>query len=57
LSRLLGLHETRVSEARTILDYAPDLADVVIFGIMRLDPAYDEARQRAGVAPARARVG
>ena len=34
----------RVSHARTILRYAPDLADNVLAGVMPLDTAYAEAR-------------
>jgi hypothetical protein len=36
----------RLSEARTILLYAPDLADEVIRGVTSLEHAYDEASSR-----------
>jgi hypothetical protein len=36
----------RVSQADTVIDYAPDLSDSVLLGSVSLDSAYDEARQR-----------
>jgi ParB-like chromosome segregation protein Spo0J len=38
--------KTRISQAKTVLDHAPDLADAVIAGTRSLDDAYAEARQR-----------
>ncbi len=41
-----GLSKQRISEARTVLQYAPDLADNVLAGSDSLDDAYKTARER-----------
>lgn len=46
IARKTGLAENRVSEARTILRLAPDLADAVAAGQMRLSRAYRAAVAR-----------
>lgn len=40
-----GISATRLMNARTVLDHAPDLAQPVIAGSMALDDAYEEARR------------
>jgi len=49
IARETGLPESRVSEARTILRLAPDLADVVAGGRMGLAMAYRAAVARQAV--------
>jgi hypothetical protein len=46
IARATGLPENRISEARTILRLAPDLADVVVGGRMGLAMAYRAAVAR-----------
>ena len=45
-----GLSKQRISEARTVLQYAPDLADNVLSGSASLDVAYKTARERKNAA-------
>ena len=42
-----NLNRTRVSQARTVLQYAPDLADNVLAGAASLDEAYGMAQARS----------
>lgn len=50
LARSIGVPQPRVSQAKTILDYAPDLADGVLAGSQPFDAAYREAQQRKQAA-------
>jgi hypothetical protein len=43
-SKQAGLSQQRISQARTVLRYGPDLADSVLEGSISLDNAYEEAR-------------
>ena len=45
VSEQQGLSKARLSEARTVLQYAPDLADNVLSGSSSLDDAYKTARK------------
>jgi hypothetical protein len=45
-----GLSKARVAYARTVLDYAPDLADAVLAGSVPLNNAYEQARDRKRAA-------
>lgn len=49
-SKQADISQQRISQARTILKHAPDLADSVISGFLPLDNAYEEARIRKGRA-------
>jgi ParB/RepB/Spo0J family partition protein len=49
-SRQAGLSQQRLSQARTVLRHARDLADSVRNGSISLDNAYEEARVRKGRA-------
>lgn len=42
----IGVSQPRVAEAVVVRDHAPDLADLVISGVMPLDEAAPEARKR-----------
>lgn len=44
---------SRVAQASTVIQHAPDLADAVMAGTMPLNAAYDEARQRKAEAETR----
>lgn len=46
LARTLGVNEARVTEAKAVLEYAPDLAESVVAGSVPLNKAYEEARKR-----------
>lgn len=50
LAETAGFSQRRLQEARTILKYAPDLADNVLTGSMSLDEAYRIARERKDAA-------
>lgn len=52
IARALRISESRVSEARTIVDYAEDLVDRVLDGTMPLIDAYREAQERRTLAEA-----
>ncbi len=41
-----GVQESRISEARSVLRYAPELAEAVMAGTVPLSDAYAEAKQR-----------
>ncbi len=41
-----GVQESRISEARSVLRYAPELAEAVMAGTVPLNDAYAEAKQR-----------
>lgn len=45
-----GLSAARISQASTVLQHAPDLADAVISGAMGLDEAYKVARENKAAA-------
>jgi ParB-like chromosome segregation protein Spo0J len=49
-SKQSGLSQQRISQARTVLHHAPDLADQVLNGSLPLDKAYEEVRIRKGRA-------
>jgi hypothetical protein len=49
-SRQGGMSQSLISQARTVLNHAPDLANSIIAGSISLDNAYDEARIRKGRA-------
>lgn len=42
-----GITQACFSQSKTIIDYAPELADAVIAGTMPLDKAYETAREKA----------
>ncbi len=44
-----GVQESRISEARSVLRYAPELAEAVMAGTVPLSDAYAEARQHYSV--------
>jgi hypothetical protein len=46
----VGVAQQRISQARTVLEHAPDLADAVIAGAVGLDKAYETARDRKTAA-------
>ena len=46
----VGVAQQRISQARTVLEHAPDLADAVITGAKPLDEAYRIARERKTAA-------
>jgi len=46
LAKASGVSETRIANARVVLQHAADLADNVVAGILSLDTAYQTARQR-----------
>jgi hypothetical protein len=50
LSRVAGIHPQRISEALTVLRYAPGLADDVLAKKLRLDEAVIEARRLRAIA-------
>jgi ParB-like chromosome segregation protein Spo0J len=50
LSAKLGLHKARVSQAFTILEYAPEYADAVLFRGMPLVEALAKAQERKAAA-------
>ena len=58
-----GVSYAQVSYAKTVIEYAPDLADAVLSGATPLNDAYNEARQRKQAAEteesrfARLRIG
>lgn len=45
MAEATGLNSGRIGHAKTVLDYAPELADAVTAGTMPLDKAYSEARR------------
>ena len=46
VAREVGLSKAHISQAATILAHAPELADTIVFGNGRFEPAYKEAKQR-----------
>ena len=42
------MSQQRISQARTVVRHAPDLANAVLAGHLSLDNAYEEARLRKG---------
>lgn len=40
----VGVSQQRISQARTVLQYAPELVDGVIAGARKLDAAYPQTR-------------
>lgn len=49
-AKSVGVSQARVGQAKTVLDYAPDLADSVVAGSMPLNNAYEQARARKNAA-------
>jgi ParB/RepB/Spo0J family partition protein len=49
-SKQSGVKQSQISEAKSILKYAPDLADAIVFGSGKFDPAYQIAKQRKEIA-------
>ena len=45
-----GLSKGRVWQASVVLEYAPDLADLVLAGTVALNDAYTEAQERKAAA-------
>jgi hypothetical protein len=50
MAKATGVTSTRIANASTVLDHAPDLADAVVTGATSLDEAYKVARDRKRAA-------
>ena len=50
LAETAGFSQRRLQQARTVLQFAPDLADGVLTGSTSLDEAYKTARERKAAA-------
>ncbi len=53
IAKTAGYSHWRLQQARYILRYAPDLSDNVLTGVVSLNEAYKEARERKDAALAR----
>lgn len=53
IAEAVRVSQTRVAQAKTVLDHAPDLADSVISGSISLDAAYETARKNKAARDSR----